>query len=139
MQRRATIWILGTFKTSFLEGIEAIVGLIPIRLHLQKLMGRLQLCSLTLPPNHLIWTLMNSRFSLPKCQHPVSLKSLTSYQRSNVKGHLVGSNNKSYGIFPFFSSLYLELSPGSRIIENFSDCFSFNLATRNKNDKIHFQ
>jgi len=27
MQRRATIWILGAFKTSPLEGIEVIVGL----------------------------------------------------------------------------------------------------------------
>jgi len=40
MQGRAAIWILGMFKTSPLEGIEAIVGLIPIKLYLQKLAGR---------------------------------------------------------------------------------------------------
>jgi len=40
MQRRAAIWILGTFKTSPLEGLEAIAGLIPIKSHLQKLAGR---------------------------------------------------------------------------------------------------
>ena len=34
MQRRAAIWILGAFKTSPIEGIEALVGLIPIRFHL---------------------------------------------------------------------------------------------------------
>jgi len=34
MQRRATIWILGTFKTSPMEGIEALVGLMLIRFHL---------------------------------------------------------------------------------------------------------
>ena len=34
MQRRAAIWILGAFKTSPSEGIEAIVGIIPIRFHL---------------------------------------------------------------------------------------------------------
>ena len=83
--------------------------------------------------------LMDSPFSSPKHQHPISLKFLTSHQRSNIKGHLVDSNNKSYGIFPFFSPLHPELSPGSRIIDNFSDCFSFNLATRNKNYKICFQ
>jgi len=43
MQRRAIIWILGAFKTSPSFGIEAIVGLIPIKLHLQKLSGRSQL------------------------------------------------------------------------------------------------
>ena len=54
MQRRATIWITGAFKTSPSEGIKAIAGLISIKLHLQKLMGRLQLCTLSLLPNYLI-------------------------------------------------------------------------------------
>ena len=40
MQRRAAIWILGAFKMFPLFGIKAIVGLIPINLHLQKLGGR---------------------------------------------------------------------------------------------------
>ena len=41
MQRRATIWILEAFKTSPSFGIETIVELIPIKLYLQKLGGRL--------------------------------------------------------------------------------------------------
>jgi len=40
MQRRAALWITGAFHTSPSEGIEAIAGLIPIMLHLQKLNGR---------------------------------------------------------------------------------------------------
>ena len=40
MQRRAAIWILGAFKTSPLEGIEALAGLMPIRFHLQKIAKR---------------------------------------------------------------------------------------------------
>ena len=40
MQRRATIWITGTFKTSPLEGIEAIMGIMPIHFHLQKIAKR---------------------------------------------------------------------------------------------------
>ena len=39
MQRRAVLWILGAFHTSPSTGIEAIAGLIPIHLHLQKLNG----------------------------------------------------------------------------------------------------
>ena len=54
MQKRATIWILGAFKTSPLFGIEAIVRLIPIKIHLQKLGRRSQLQAYSLPPNHLI-------------------------------------------------------------------------------------
>ena len=37
IQRRATIWILGAFKTLPTEGLKAIAGLIPIKLHLHKL------------------------------------------------------------------------------------------------------
>ena len=40
MQRRAVIWILGAFKTFPSFSIEAIAGLMPINLHLQKLGGR---------------------------------------------------------------------------------------------------
>ena len=40
MQRRAAIWILGAFKTSPLEGIEALAGLMPIKFHLQKIAKR---------------------------------------------------------------------------------------------------
>jgi len=54
MQKRATIWIFGAFKTSPLLGIEAIAGLIPIKLYLQKLGGRSQLQAYSLSPNHLI-------------------------------------------------------------------------------------
>jgi len=40
MQKRAAIWILRAFKTSPVEGIEVIVEIIPIKLHLQKLINR---------------------------------------------------------------------------------------------------
>ena len=40
MQRKAAIWILGTFKTFPSFGVKAITGLIPINLHLKKLSGR---------------------------------------------------------------------------------------------------
>ena len=139
IQRKAAIWILGAFKISLSEGIEAIVGLIPIKLHLQNLMGRSQLHILALSPNHIICLLMDLPFNSPKCPHSVFLKSLTSCQRLNVKEHLVNSNNKAYGIFPSFSPLHPELSLGSRIIDNFSDQISFNLSIRNKNNKIYCQ
>jgi len=60
MQRRAALWILGAFKTSPSYGIEAIVGLIPINLHLQKLGGRSQLRASKLSSSHLICLLIES-------------------------------------------------------------------------------
>ena len=65
MQRRAAIWTLGAFKTSLMEGIEVITGFIPIKAHLQKLGGRLQLYASSLPSNHIIQTLMDSPFCSP--------------------------------------------------------------------------
>jgi len=79
---------------------------------------------------------MDSFSSSSICQHPVLLKSLTNYQKASIKGHLVDSNNKFYGIFPFFFLLHSELFLGFRIIDNFSDCFSFNLNNKEKNNKI---
>ena len=60
MQRRATIWILGAFKTLPTEGIEAITGVIPIKYYLQKLVSRSQLWPLALPVSYLIRTLINN-------------------------------------------------------------------------------
>jgi len=49
--------------------------------------------------------------------------------------------NKAYGIFPSFSPLNPEFSPGHRIIDNFSDHFSFNLVNKKEKEinKIHAQ
>jgi len=54
MQRHTAIWILEAFKTSPSYGIEAIAGLIPIKLYLQKLSGRSQLRAYKLPYNYLL-------------------------------------------------------------------------------------
>jgi len=54
MQRRAALWIVGIFKMSPSMGIEAITGLIPINLHLQKIGGRSQLRVYLLLSNHIL-------------------------------------------------------------------------------------
>jgi len=59
MQRRAAIWILGAFKTSPLEGLEALARLIPIKSHLQKIAKRFQIRPFKLPKNHILNNLMD--------------------------------------------------------------------------------
>ena len=49
MQRKAALWILGVFCTSPTGRIEALAGLIPIQLHLKKLVKRFCLQTATLP------------------------------------------------------------------------------------------
>jgi len=135
MQRRAAIWILGTFKTSLTEGIEALAGLIPIKSHITKLGGRSQLHAMSLPPNHIIQFLMDSPFGSDKHHHPSSLRCFTERQKTKIKGHLINTNNRSYDVVSSSSPLHPEFSLGLRIINTFSNQFSFNLSNKEKNDK----
>ena len=130
MQRRATIWILEVFKTSSIEGIEALVGLIPIRFHLQKIAKRSLIHSFKLPDNHILKNLLNDAPPSNKSYNSHNIGSLTNRQRFLTKGHLVDSNIKSYGIFLSFSPLDPEFFPGHCIIDNFSNRFSFNLVNK---------
>ena len=77
IQRQATIWILGAFKTSSSYSIEAIAGLIPIKLHLQKLGSRSQLRVYKLLPSHLLCLLIDSQLNLFSSFKFVALDSLT--------------------------------------------------------------
>ena len=70
---------------------------------------------------------------------PYSINLLMSYQKTITKGHLIDSNNKLYGVFPAFSSFHPEFNLGSKIVDLFPDHFSFNLASREKNDKKYSQ
>ena len=139
MQRRATIWILGAFRTSSTKGLKAIVGLISIKLHLHKLTSRSQLRSAALPENYLIKTLIDDSPNayIKPSPHPINM--LTNCQKNSVKGHLMDSYNKLHGVFPSFSPLDPELNLGSRIIDIFQNRFSFNLASKAKNDSAHSQ
>jgi len=139
MQRRATIWILGAFKTSPTEGIKAITGIIPIKFHLQKLTRRSQIRPFALPTNHIIRNLMDDLLTSFMKPNLHSVRSLMNQQKNITKGHLINSCNKAYGIFPSFSPLNLEFTPGFCITDNFSDYFSFNLVNQKEKDKIHAQ
>ena len=137
MQRRAAIQILGAFRTSPTEGLEAIAGLIPIKLYLHKLASRSQLCSAALPKNHLIKTLIEDISNTYTKPFPYSINMLTDCQKNSIKGHFIDLYNKLHGIFPLFFPFNSELNPGSRIIDIFQDQFSFNLANKVKNDSAH--
>jgi len=124
IQRRAALWILGAFKMSPILDIKAITGLIPINLHLQKLDGRSQLRTHSLPLNHIIRSLMEliSSSSFPLIPQYLSLLgSLTKYQHELVKGHVVDMNNRFNKVFPSFSPLHPAFALGNRVIDNFSD------------------
>ena len=139
MQRRATIWILGAFKTSPTDGIEAITGIIPIIFYLQKLARRSQIHPPKLPTNHIIRDLIDDISNLIKKPNLYAVSSLTNRQKNIAKGHLIDSCNKAYSILSLFSPLNREFTPGFYLTNNFSDCFSFNLVNKKEKDKIRIQ
>ena len=68
---------MGGFKTAPSMSIKTIAGLIPINLHLQKIRGRLQLRAHSLPPNHILCSLMSLYYESPLPQYTLSLNFLT--------------------------------------------------------------
>ena len=130
LQRRAAIWILGAFKMSPAYNIEAIVGLILICLHLQKLSNRSQLRGHTLPANHIIRTLLDNSPNSLLPPHDLSLAILTKRQCGLLKSHIVDINNRFNEVFPAFDPINPELQPGNRIIDTFPNCFSFYTFSR---------
>ena len=135
MQRRAAIWMLGAFKMSLSEGIKVIAGILPIKFHLQKLTERSLIRSFKLPANHIIRDLINDSPHQSKESNPHAVSSLTNQQKNIAKGYLINSCNKSYGIFPSFSPLHQEFTPGFYLSDIFSNHFSFNLANKKEKDK----
>jgi len=136
MQRRAAIGILGAFKTSLLEEIEALAGLIPIKYYLQKLAERSLIQLFKLPENHIIRCLLDGSSYHSNSSNPHAIGSLTNHQRIITKGHIINSKTKSYGIFPSFDSLHQEFILGPHIVNIFSDHFSFNLVDKKGKDNI---
>ena len=111
MQCRATI--LGIFCTSPSFGVEAIVGLISIHLHLCKLSSRAQLRACLLPYNHILCSLLESRSVSIHNSHCLFLDLLSCHQREIIKGSIIDMDNKFNKVYPSFDLLNKEFSPSS--------------------------
>ena len=73
MQCKAVLWILSAFHTSPTGGIEALVDLISIHLHLKKLVKQFCLRTATLPLQHALMSLLSTKHSKGTLSHPQSL------------------------------------------------------------------
>ena len=123
------------FKTSPSIGIEAIAEIIPIKFHLQKIARRSEICPLKLPLSYLLRSLMDDSPSLSITSNSHYVGLLTNRQRNLTKDHLINFFNKALRIFPSFSPLNPEFSPGLCIMDKFSNCFCFNLVNKKEKEK----
>ena len=73
-------------------------------------------------------------------QHSLSLGGLTRCQYNLIKGPLVNMDNQFNKLSPSFISLHPEISPGSRVIDLFSNRFSFHpVSEYNNSHKAQIQ
>ena len=77
MQWKAALWILGAFNISPTSGIKALVGLIPIQLHLEKLVKRSCLRTATLPLQHALMSLLSAKHTKGAPPYPQSTFNLS--------------------------------------------------------------
>ena len=121
--------------------IKAITSLIPIHLHLQKLSRRSQLRVHTLSANYILRLLIDNKSDNSSLLHFLLLSSLTKQQYSLIKGHIVDMDNRFNEVFPLFNPTNSEFQPSNRIINNFSNYFSFHLFSKSSNHsfKSHIQ
>ena len=82
---------------------------------------------------------MDDSHNLLTNHSPHSIKWFTECQKSNIKGHLIDSNNKLFRVSPSFSPLNPEFILGSRVVDIFPDQFLFNLANKGINDNLRTQ
>ena len=128
-----------------MPGIEAISGLVPIHLHLRKLYGQFLLHESSLLSNHIISNILSSNKMQERSCHISSIDYLTAKQRIWLKSLLIDVDNKHNEFFPSFSFFNKEFEPGNRLIDLFSDYFSFHFHSSNskkhieKLDKITFK
>ena len=125
MQYKATHWILGAFRTSPTGGIEALAGLIPIHLHLKKLVKQSCLRAATLPSQHALLSLLSARNSKGAHPYPQSLALLTDVQSAQLRSPLFDTEASLLNLTERFDSLHPEICPGCRLLDHFPDHVSF--------------
>jgi len=102
------LWITRAFQTSPTWEIEAITGLLPIHLHLDKICSHQQLRMVSLFSNHVVKSLLEHHHSNTSSLHCLFLEKLTSKQKLKVKSSIVNINSHLNTILPLFNPLHKE-------------------------------
>jgi len=69
----------------------------------------------------------------------LSLGSLLKQQHELIKDLVVDMDNHFNKVFPSYDPLNPEFAPGCRVIDTFSNCFSFHLFSKCKKDNFESQ
>ena len=116
--------------------ISTIVGLMPIHLHFQKLSRRFHLKAHSLLVNHIIKSILEVRQSDNIKPHSLSLDRLIPRQCTIIKSPIIDMNNRFNEFVLSFSLFNSNFSPGNRLIDVFTNQFSFYLVNRKSNNNV---
>ena len=136
MQHKAALWITGAFWTSSSNGIEVIVGLLPITLHMHKLNGRHHLRYSSIPSMHAINLLLDPQHTKNHPPHKTATSKLTVKQWSNLKSPIKDVNKCLNSIREYFNPLFSLFSPGSRVVDHFPSRFSFHSPSSSSDEDL---
>ena len=121
MQCKAALCIPGVFCTSPTGGIEALAGLIPIHLHLKKLVKWSCFRAAILPSQHALISLVSACNSKGTHPHLQSLALFTNAQSAQLRSPLLDTEVSLLNLTECFDPLHSEACPGCRLLDNFSD------------------
>jgi len=127
-QRRAALWIIGTFKTFPLAGIKAIARLILVFLYFRKLNGWHYLRYFSILYNYTINFLLDPQYAKNLLFYCFTIPNLTNTQRSKLKSPVLDINNCLNKITDFFISFYPSFSPGLRLVNHFINRIAFHFS-----------
>lgn len=138
MQQRAALWISGTFWISLTANIEAISGLISIYLQLKKLHRRFHLRDFSLPSNHIVKSIINTESTNNYITHHcLSFNKLMSKQQSWLHSLLIDMEDKYNEFLSTFFPFNKELSLKRKLIDFYSNRFSFHAQTQDIKNHMH--
>jgi hypothetical protein len=120
MQHRAVLWITGAFCTSPVGGVGALAGLIPINLHLQKLVAQSSYWIATLSPTHPLAALAHQPGSKRVTQHRHSIARLGYNTCLQVHSSFAKAVHACYPLNEPFDADADEARLGHRLMDLFS-------------------
>ena len=98
----------------------------------------MQLHAHSLPNNHILHSLKEPKSVALSKPHVLSLGSLSKWQCELIKGPVVNIDHCFNRVFPSFDPFNPEFVPRCKVIDTFSNCFSFHLFIKHKKDNFEF-
>jgi hypothetical protein len=135
VQRQAAVWITGAFRTSPTGGTKTIAGLIPLHLHIRKLVAKARIRINKLDHAHPIRGMAGRQWAPLQPHHPMALDRLNARQLRTIRTPMtdfVSKHSVDDPIVPYT----VEATPGLRLLETRADHFSTDISLVRKTKEI---